>query len=326
MAQSRNPRQITTRLVDGRICAYDLAAKASGVLSPAMVCSPTPEDDVIDHAIAADFQRAYYTTLNAVVCMMPGGVEVWRSGLEPESVKRHGHRPGCVLSLDGRVVWVYRPDAMAGRDRPDQWVALDAGSGAVIAQADLQTVGHGGVQLLHGTSGQVLLDVGEGQDGSVIYRASLTEAGMDLFCYPWGDRCLIDLSPDGRQFVTVDHNQADIAVHTYPEGGVAFRLSVDAFGHDPDGAYVEWCGGYLKQDTIMVTIAGETEDAQEWFRHYQVDARSGQVRAEFDARGEDPYDVHPLGDGTWLTTDPSGHPARWSNSSGDPAAGLGESP
>jgi hypothetical protein len=100
------------------------------------------------------------------------------------------------------VVWVYRPDAMAGRDRFDQWVALDVGSGAVIAQADLGTVGHGGRHLLHPASGQVLLDVGEGQDGSVVFRASQAGDRMDLFRFPWDDRCLIDLSPDGHQFTT----------------------------------------------------------------------------------------------------------------------------
>ncbi|MFD9126943.1 hypothetical protein [Kitasatospora sp. NPDC059571] len=114
--------------------------------------------------------------------------------------------------------------------------------------------------------------------------------------------------------MTVDHDQADVAVHAYPEGEVAFTLSVDAFGHDPDEASVEWCGGYLNPDTIIVTIAGETEDEQEWFRHYRVDARAGRVRAEFDARGDHPYDLRPLGDGTWLTTDPSGHPVRWTTS------------
>jgi hypothetical protein len=314
MAESRRPQGIVTRLIDGRICAYEPAADAMGVLSPAMVWTPSVGDDVIDHAVAADLQRAYYTTLNAVVCVTTDGAEVWRSGLEPESVRRHGHKPGCVLSRDGRVVWVYRPDAMAGRDRPDQWVALDAASGAVMAQADLQTVGHGGVQLLHGTSGQVLVDVGEGQDGSVIFRASLTESGMDLFSYPWDDRCLIDLSPDGRHFMTVDHAQADIAIHTYPEGEVAFTLPVDAFDHDPEEAYVEWCGGYLSPDIVIVTITGETDDEQEWFRHYRVDATSGQIQAEFDGRGGKPYDIHPLGDGTWLTTDPSGHPVRWTYS------------
>lgn len=317
MAESRHSRPIVTRLVDGHICAYDLTAETKsatatgGVLSPAVVCPPSPGGEAVDHAMATDLRRAYYTTLNAVVCVTPDGTEVWRSALEPESAQRYGHRPCTALSPDGRVLWVYRPDAMAGRDQPDQWVALDAESGAVIAQVDLETVGHGGVLLPHEATGEVLLNVGEGQDGSAIYRASLTEAGMDLHRYPWDDRCLIGLSPDGSQFMTVDHGQADVAVHAYPGGEVAFTLSVEAFGHDPEESYVEWCGGYLSPDTIVVTVAGETEDEDEWFRHYRVDARSGRIEGELDARGDRPYDIHPLGDGTWLTTDPSGHPARW---------------
>lgn len=314
MAEPRNPRTIITRLVDGHICAYDLATDGTGVLSPAKTCRPSPGDDVVDHAVSADLQRAYYTTLDAVVCMTTDGIEVWRSELEPRAVERRGHRPSCVLSRHDEVVWVYRPDAMAGRDRPDQWVALNAATGAAIAKADLETVGHGGVHVVHPTSGQILLDVGEGQDGSAVYRASLTAAGMDLFRYPWDDRCLIGLSPDGRQFMTVHHEQTDVALHTYPEGDVEFALSVDVFGHDPDEVSVEWCGGYLSPDAVVVTVGGETEDEEEWFRRYLVDVRSGQVRAEFDARSDNPYDVHPLGDGTWLTTDPSGHPIRWSDS------------
>ncbi|MEY9877904.1 hypothetical protein ABH931_007428 [Streptacidiphilus sp. MAP12-33] len=268
---------------------------------------------MIDHTVADDLQRAYYTTLNAVVCVTTDGTERWRSSLAPESVRRHGHHPGCLLSPDEAVVWVYRPDAMAGRDRSDQWVALDAATGTVIAQADLDTVGHSGIQLLHEPSGQVLLDVGEGQDGSVIYRASLTDAGIDLFTYPWDDRCLIDLSPDGSRFMTVDHTQGDAAIHAYPEGDVVFSLSVEDFGHDPEERYVEWSGGYLNPDTLIVTVAGETDDEQEWFRNYRVDAHSGRIRGEFDAHASDAYDLRPLGDGTWLTTDPSGHPIRWTS-------------
>ncbi|MDX3636941.1 hypothetical protein OG920_45240 [Streptomyces europaeiscabiei] len=313
MAQSTRPLQVITRLVDGSICAYDLAADAGGVLSPAMICRPSGEDDVVDHAVAEDLQRAYYTTLNAVVCVTADGIEVWRSEFEPQSDQQFGHRPSCVMSLDGLVVWVYRPDAMAGRNRPDQWVALDAGTGAVIAQADLDAVGHGGQHLLHPAGDQVFLDVGEGQDGSVIYRASVVEDRMDLIRYPWNDRCLIDLAPDGRHFMTVDHEQTDVAIHTCPDGEVTFTFPVDAFGHDPDEVFMEWSGGYLNQDTVIVTLVGETEDEQEWFRHYRVDVRSGQVQAAFDAHAENPYDIQPLGDGSWLTADQSGHPIRWTD-------------
>ncbi|MER5787309.1 hypothetical protein [Streptomyces sp. NPDC001980] len=314
MAPSPRPPSTITRLVDGRVCAYDLAGDDRGLLSPAMVCRPSPGDDVVGHAVSVGLRRAYYTTLDAVVCVTADGTEVWRSRFEPRSEQRHGHRPACVLSSDELVVWAYRPDAMAGRKRPDQWVALDAGTGAVLAQAELPTVGHGGQHLLHPAGDEVLLDVGEGQDGSVIFRASLTGSRMDLVAYPWDDRCLIALSPDGHEFMTVHHEQADVALHAYPHGEMRFTLSVEAFGHDPDEVYVEWSGGYLNPDTVVVALGGETEDEEEWFRHYRVDVRSGQVGTEFDARTDNPYDVQPLGDGTWLTTDPSGHPVRWSDS------------
>lgn len=314
MAQPPRPPRIVTRLVDGRIRAYDVSGDATGVLAPVMSWRPSAgDDDVVDHAADTGLRHAYYTTLDAAVCVAADGAEVWRSRFEPRSDRQHGHRPGCVLSPNGRAVWVYRPDAMAGRDRDDQWVALDAGTGAVIAQADLPTVGHAGVQLPHPVSGEVLLDVGEGQDGSVIHCASPADGRMDLFTYPWWDRCLIDLSPDGRYFMTVDHGQADAAVHNYPDGEVVFTLTVDAFGQDPDEVFVEWSGGYLSPDTLIITLIGETEDEQEWCRRYRVDAHSGLVRGEFDARTADPYDFHPLGDGSWLTAAPSGHPTRRSD-------------
>ncbi|MBK3562356.1 hypothetical protein [Streptomyces sp. MBT62] len=314
MPPSPRPLPTITRFVQGRICAYDLVGDVKGVLSPVMVCRPSPDDEVVDHAVAVGRQRAYYTTLHAAVCVTADGTEVWRSRFEPRSDQRHGHRPGCVLSSDELVLWVYRPDAMAGRDRHDRWVALDAATGAVVAEAELSTVGHGGLHLLHPAGDEVFLDVGEGQDGSVVFRASLTGSRMDLTTYPWDDRCLIALSPDGHEFMTVHHEQADVALHTYPDGEVRFALSVDAFGHDPDEVYVEWSGGYLDPDTVLVTLGGETEDEQEWFRHYRVDVRSGRVGAEFDARTDDHYDMRPLGDGTWLTTDASGHPVRWTDS------------
>lgn len=310
MVQPPLPK-VFTRLVDGRICAYALAFDDWGRLSPVAAFEPSAADDVVDHAVCADLQRAVYTTLNAVVCVTHEGTEVWRWALEPLSDRPYGHRPGCVLSLDGRTVWVYRPDSMAGRGLPDQWVALDAETGVIIAQADLETVGHGGQQFRHPAGEQILLDVGEGQDGSVIYRGALAGNRLDLVRYPWDDRCLIALSPDGNQFMTVHHEQADVAFHVYPDGDVTLRFPVEAFEHDPDEVYVEWSGGYLTPDTAIVTLAGEGEDEQVWFRHYRVDLRSGQIETEFGGNSENPYDIETLGDGSWLTEDPSGHPIRW---------------
>jgi hypothetical protein len=46
--------------------------------------------------------------------------------------ERHGHFPSCTFSVDGRSVWVYRPDAMAGRGEPDTWVVLGLGDRVLV--------------------------------------------------------------------------------------------------------------------------------------------------------------------------------------------------
>ncbi|RPF30094.1 hypothetical protein EDD96_6654 [Streptomyces sp. Ag109_G2-6] len=84
----------------------------------------------MESAVWPDLERVVYTTLNDVVCLTRAGDLVWTSTFEPHSDQPHGHRPGCALSLDGRNVWVYRPDAMAGRGGVAQWVVHDADSGA----------------------------------------------------------------------------------------------------------------------------------------------------------------------------------------------------
>ncbi|MFE2481187.1 hypothetical protein [Streptomyces sp. NPDC059389] len=307
-------RQIVTRHLDGRIHAYDLACAGFGELTPIAVFRPRAGDEVVSSAVRPDLRGAVYTTLNEVVSLTPAGEAAWTSSFGPHSDTPYGHRPGCVLSPDARTVWVYRPDVMAGRGQSDQWVAYDADSGAVLARHELETSGHGGIHLVHPTDGSVYLDVGEGQDGTVIFRATAAAAGAEpeFVTYPWVDRCLVDIAPGGGQFMTVDHGQNDVAFHHHPSGDVLFTLPVEAFGHDPEADFVEWAGGYLTPDTAVVTLGGEDEAAQqEWYRHHLVDVRTGTVAGELAVEvRRSPYEFAPLGDGTWLTEAPSGHPFR----------------
>ncbi|MFD9635522.1 hypothetical protein [Streptomyces violascens] len=307
-----SPQKVITRHRDGRIHAYVVGADVYGTLVPAVVFQPQDGDEVVESVVRQDLERVVYTTLNGVVCLTRAGDLMWASDFAPHSDVRHGHRPGCALSLDGRTVWVYRPDAMAGRGHGDQWVVHDADSGAVLARRELETVGHGAFHHVHPADGSIYLDVGEGQDGSVIIRGTAgADSEPEFVTYPWSDRCLIDMAPSGRQFMTVDHEQADVAFHDHPSGDVLFTLPVEAFGYDPEESFVEWSGGYLTEDTAIVTLGGENQDEEEWFRYHLVDVRTGTCSGELTGEVNNPYELVPLGDGSWLTGAPGGHPVRW---------------
>ncbi|MEU9243575.1 hypothetical protein [Streptomyces sp. NPDC048385] len=148
----------------------------SGTLEPAAVFQPQADDEVVESTVRSGLERVVYTTLNRLVCLMRTDDLVWAADFEPRSDVRHGHRPGCALSLNGWTVWVYRPDAMAGRGGADQWTVHDADNGAVLARWELETVGHGAEHHVHPREGSVYLDIGEGQDGP----ASCSEARSGL--------------------------------------------------------------------------------------------------------------------------------------------------
>ncbi|MGC5396994.1 hypothetical protein ACPXCP_14755 [Streptomyces sp. DT20] len=303
--------KVITRHRDGLIHAYVVGGGVYGTLEPAAVFRPRGGDEVVASVVRQDLERVVYTTLNGVVCLTRAGDLVWASGFEPHSDVRHGHEPGCALSPDGRTVWVYRPDAMAGRGDGDQWVVHDADSGVVVARRELETVGHGAFHHVHPGDGSVYLDIGEGQDGSVILRGTGgADSEPEFVTYPWPDRCLIDLAPSGQQFMTVDHGQADVAFHGHPGGDVLFVLPVEAFGYDPEESFVEWSGGYLTEDTAVVTLGGESQDEEEWSRHHLVDVRTGTLSGELTVGVSNPYELVLLGDGSWLTGGPGGSPVR----------------
>ncbi|WP_319460876.1 hypothetical protein [Micromonospora sp. RTP1Z1] len=297
--------RVVTRFTAGLVRAYDFSAtRVESAAAPVAVFPIVEAVEVESHAVAPNLRRAVYATADEVVCVDRESKTLWRLGFGPGAEVPYNAAASCEFSLDGTVVWVYRPDAMSGRgDGLDRWLAVDTETGGVVAHVELDCAGHGGHQFAHPDGAHMLLDVGEGQDGSRVYRGRLDRDVIDLTAYPWIDRSLVSLAPDGHQFMTVHHDQEDIAFHAYPNGEVLIRIPVESFGYDPDEAYVEWTGGYLDSETAVVTIAGETEDEQEWYRHHLIDVRTGQVHGTLDTQTRDAYDLEPLGDGSWLSTD-----------------------
>jgi hypothetical protein len=283
-------KPISRATADG-VELYDAAAELiETVPLPGPLSGP-----VDDHAVAASLEHLAYVTATEVVSVDRTGRERWRFPLGP--------RPGntrncCAYSADDALVWVYAPG-------PDRLIALDAGTGEPRIRHDLPSTGQGGHLFATPAGQHMLLDVGEGRDGSLIFR---TGPGEKLYEYPWPDRALVAVGPDGTRMMTVHHEQQDVAFHDVASGEVELRLPIGAFSYEPDDdVYIEWTGGYLDPDTAIVVLGGEDEDGdgEEWWRHFAVDLRTGEVRP-FDVTTIDLYDLQPLGDGTYLVTDTDG--------------------
>jgi hypothetical protein len=253
------------------------------------------------HAVTSTRDGLVYATDAAVIRIGPDG-EMWRFDL---GVGQDNARTDVAFSTDDTLIWVYVPNIYAGRGGDDEWIVLDAATGAVRSRRPLPSQGHGGGQFPL-RDGRMLLDVGEGQDGSQIYLAA---TDSEIHDFGWGDRVLIDVSPDQTQFMTVDHERGDAAFHDFPSGAVRFRITMtEVEVEDPfENASVEWTGGYLDGDTAIMVVTGENEDTEEtWWRHFTVDLRAGRVTGELGVTTIDEYDLRPLGDGTYVITDTDG--------------------
>ena len=303
--------RMITRFSAGLVQAYDFSTGAA-VTSDVVPTVAFPITDAANLkpdscAVAPDLSRAVYATPNRVNCIDRDGSTLWQLDFPPASSERPNAFNRCDFSLDGRVVWVYRPDGMARNDAgADRWLAVDTGTGHILAQADLGSVGHGGEHIAHPDGVHMLLDVGEGQDGARVYRGRLDGDRIELFEYEWGNRVLVSTTSDGSHLMTVDHDNTDAAFHTYPDGAVVARVPIQALGYEPFEAFIEYAGGYIDGSTAVVTVAGETEHEEEWFERYLVDPHTGEVHRRLDAPSAHQYDFEPLGDGSWLSTTDDG--------------------
>ncbi|MFI1995954.1 hypothetical protein [Actinoplanes sp. NPDC020271] len=243
----------------------------------------------------------YATGDSAVIRIDPDGREQWRLDLGTEASNGQAAMIAVQFSADDAKVWVYAPDGMPGHDA---WIVLDATTGEVESRRSLAAAGQG-AEHFPLRDGRMLLDVGEGQDGSLIFLAGPEGEPHD---YGWSDRVLIDVSPDERQFMTIDHDgQADVALHAFPGGEVLTRLTVADFGEDPEVGVIEWTGGYLDAETAIVVVYGEDEESDgPWWRHYRVGTRTGEVLGDLGIVTIDENDLQPLGDGTFVVTDTDG--------------------
>ncbi|BBH65871.1 hypothetical protein ACTI_25560 [Actinoplanes sp. OR16] len=277
--------RVISRLTDSGVEVFD----ADLALLRTFPADPATEG----FAVPGSRDRLIYATDSAVRRIAPDGREEWRLDLGRRGPDAGFAETSVALSADESQVWVYAPNGMAGRDRADEWIVLDAATGTPVTRHPLPTKGHGGQQFAL-TDGRMLLDVGEGQDGS---RCFLAGPDGDVRAVAWGSRVIVGISPDEKHVMTVNHDQSDATFHDFSDLSGA-GVTVDA----PDDHLLEWTGGYLTEDVAIIVL---TDDDDSW-KHHRVDTRTGEVLGELGIVTVDEYDLQPLGDGTYLITDTDG--------------------
>lgn len=98
-------------------------------------------EDVQSRALSPSGDHAAIATRDLLACVDRTGNELWRFEFGPVTGREGLSRSDCRYSLDGTVVWLYRPDDYAGRGDIDRWFALHAATGEVIGDAPLPTPG-----------------------------------------------------------------------------------------------------------------------------------------------------------------------------------------
>ncbi|MEU8799078.1 hypothetical protein [Spirillospora sp. NPDC048819] len=314
-------RRLLTKATLNHVVAYDLSQLVvDGDLLGRAAVFPA-ESEPRGHAASPDLECAVYTTDEALVCVGRDGMPRWRGDFGAAPKQYMNGRAGCAFSLKGDVVWLYRPDmAMKGRGHVDQWLAFDTATGSVLDQVELGSAGHGAQHFVHPDGEHMLLDVGEGQDGSRVYRARIEDGRIALAEYSW-DAALYDLSPDGSRMMTVGDKAGtllqELVFRTFPDGQEDLTVSSEALGYDEEEHetfFIGWTVGHLDADTAIVSVHGERtqpDDSDEpvdldFYQNHLVDTRTGQVLEHFPAEFTTREDIVPLGDRSWLTTGPNG--------------------
>ncbi|HZM74628.1 MAG TPA: hypothetical protein VFC19_02815 [Candidatus Limnocylindrales bacterium] len=203
-----------------------------------------------------------------------------------------------IVSADGARVWASAPSPHAEIDarvpyEGDDWLVLDAASGHVVGLARLECAAAGSFHLLHPDGVHVGLSVGEGQDGSSSYWGRLDGDLID-FRRIGGEndlRVLAAVSPSGKTYVTVAHEQYELSVHGFDDDTVLGSYEVDDNGDD----FLSYEAGYVTEDRIL---AGEDEGD----RHWLIEAPTGQLLGEMGYPAPATGTARPLGNGTWLTS------------------------
>ena len=317
---------------DDELSAYDIDRLTSSDDVPAVrFPAPWPRRAGGRDAVSPTLDLAVFSGQHALHAVDASGALRWQvrhacwgetcmslhdSYQEYADDKEHRHHDdgSCWISADGSTVWAHVRTPLADDVNPEkydeEWLVLNATDGRVLGRASTDTGAAASEHVPHPNPEQMGLRVAVGQDPIPLLwgrwdgtRLTVTHIGDDD-----DDRALIDVSPDGTQFLTVAHLLWDLAIHRLPDGAVIHEVAADdrlpPHPQAPAGAEeLRWdheCG-FLDENTI---IAGTSESDEKYGppRHWLI----GTTREDVLGQVEYPVPIlgapMTLGDGTWLTS------------------------
>ncbi|EER39773.1 conserved hypothetical protein [Histoplasma capsulatum H143] len=284
------------------IAVYTFTSRSPGVLGNPDINFPV-SDRPESSAISYDRMIAAYSTPTTLRCINRRGEVLWSYQFTDRTKGYMCYITQPEFSFDGRVVWLYRPDCgIWGEDCTDKLLAINAATGSIISQVDLGSTGHCARFLAHPNNQFMLLDVGEGQDGSPLFMFYLDEAdSVQLTRCDWcvGYR-LLDISLDGTRCVSVDEMQNRVILHSLPSGQTLGTIEVDEFGQD--ASYIEtYPGGYCDDNSVIINVRGESEGS-DWNQRFLLDAHAMKVIRPIGPQTEDAESLFLPGNGMFVNS------------------------
>lgn len=205
------------------------------------------------------------------------------------------------VSAHGRVVFAHTPSPFDEEtEGGEQWVALDAADGGLLAARPLASVAAAGSGHHLSANGRTLvLDIGYGQDGASVFLGEWDGTEWTVAESGAGDRVGVDVAADGRSWLSTPHDSDDdLVVHEIPGGRRLLVLPSAGLPFPVAPGHSEWDypAVFLDEATIIASVHRADRKSTE---HWLIDLPTGPI-------GPIVYDVlysgvACLGEGRWAT-------------------------
>lgn len=310
-------RRLATARTDTALTVLDLDDGTTVVTFPA----PWPRAAGGVDAVAPGLGLAVFAGLHALRAVTPDGGCRWElrhtcwdceeEHDEPDPDHRCSDSGSAAFDTGGDTVWAHvrtraQDDDEDDDESPEEWLVLDAATGAVRARAGTGTWAAGSHHIPHPEPGVMGLSVGEGQDGAPALWGRLRDGELTVDRLPGDDEVLVATGPGGRTFLTVGHARPrELTVWDRPEHRVRGVLLADALpGAEPGDCWDFRCGPV--DDRTVVASTSDKGHGRDRVRHWLIDVPALEIRGPVRAAAEAAANPRGLGDGTWITQGPAG--------------------